>query len=41
VLVTVPAGGRAATRLRLKGKGRARQDGHRGDAYLAVEITGA
>ena len=41
VLVTVPAGVRAGTRLRLKGKGRAREDGRRGDAYLAVEITGA
>ena len=41
VLVTVPAGVRAGTRLRLKGKGRAREDGRRGDAYLAVEISGA
>jgi curved DNA-binding protein len=38
VLVTVPAGTRAGTRLRLRGKGRT-AGGRRGDAYLAVEIT--
>jgi hypothetical protein len=38
MIVTVPAGLRAGTRLRLKGKGRARGGGERGDAYLAVEI---
>jgi len=38
VLVTVPAGVRAGTRLRLRGRGRARPDGSRGDAYLAVEL---
>ena len=37
VLVTVPPGVRAGTRLRLRGRGRARPDGTRGDAYLAVE----
>lgn len=39
VLVTVPAGTRAGTRLRLRGKGRASAGGRRGDAYLAVEIV--
>jgi curved DNA-binding protein len=39
VLVTVPAGTRAGTRLRLRGKGRAAGVGRRGDAYLTVEIT--
>ena len=38
VLVTVPAGVRAGTRLRLRGRGRARPEGSRGDAYLAVEL---
>jgi curved DNA-binding protein CbpA len=39
VLVTIPAGVRSGTRLRLRGKGRARPDGTRGDAYLAVELV--
>jgi len=39
VLVTVPPGVRAGTRLRLQGRGRPRPDGTRGDAYLAVEIA--
>ena len=39
ILVTVPSGTRPGTRLRLRGKGRPRPDGSRGDAYLAVEIT--
>jgi curved DNA-binding protein CbpA len=39
VLVTIPAGVRPGTRLRLRGKGRLRPGGARGDAYLAVEIT--
>jgi curved DNA-binding protein len=39
VVVTVPAGTRPGTRLRLRGKGRARPDGARGDAYLAVEVA--
>ncbi|MBI4272083.1 MAG: DnaJ domain-containing protein [Candidatus Rokubacteria bacterium] len=39
VLVTVPAGVRAGTRLRLRGRGHARPDGSRGDAYLSVEIA--
>jgi curved DNA-binding protein CbpA len=39
VAVTVPPGIRAGTRLRLRGKGRPRKDGSRGDAYLAVEIV--
>jgi DnaJ-class molecular chaperone len=38
VVVQVPAGVRSGTRLRLRGKGRRRDDGSRGDAYLAVEI---
>jgi DnaJ-class molecular chaperone len=40
VLVTIPAGVRADTRLRLRGKGRALPDGARGDAYLIVDIAG-
>jgi curved DNA-binding protein len=39
VLVTIPAGVRPGTKLRLRGKGRLRPGGDRGDAYLAVEIT--
>ena len=39
VVVQVPAGVRPGTRLRLRGKGRRRHDGSRGDAYLAVEIA--
>jgi DnaJ-class molecular chaperone len=39
VLLTVPAGVRAGARLRLRGKGRRRADGSRGDAYLTVELT--
>jgi DnaJ-class molecular chaperone len=38
ILVTVPSGTCPGTRLRLRGKGRPRPDGSRGDAYLAVEI---
>jgi curved DNA-binding protein CbpA len=38
VVVTVPAGIRGGTRLRLRGKGRALGDGARGDAYLVVEV---
>jgi DnaJ-class molecular chaperone len=38
VVVQVPAGVRSGTRLRLRGKGRRRGDGSRGDAFLAVEI---
>ncbi len=40
VVVTIPAGVRAGTRLRLRGKGRPRGDGGRGDAYLVVEVAG-
>jgi curved DNA-binding protein CbpA len=40
VLVTIPAGVRAGTRLRLRGKGRALPGGARGDAYLVVDIAG-
>jgi len=40
VLVTIPPGIRAGTRLRLRGKGRALPDGVRGDAYLLVDIAG-
>jgi DnaJ-class molecular chaperone len=39
VLVTVPAGTRAGTRLRLRGKGRRVAGGSRGDAYLVVEVA--
>jgi curved DNA-binding protein CbpA len=39
LVVTVPAGIRSGTRLRLRGKGRATPGGGRGDAYLEVEIT--
>jgi DnaJ-class molecular chaperone len=39
VKVTIPQGVRPGTRLRLRGKGRPRHDGSRGDAYLAVEIV--
>jgi curved DNA-binding protein len=40
VRVRIPAGIRPGTRLRLRGKGRSRADGSRGDAYLVVEIEG-
>jgi len=40
VLVTVPAGVRPGTRLRLRGKGRPLPGGDRGDAYLVVEVAG-
>jgi curved DNA-binding protein CbpA len=40
VLVTIPAGVRAGTRLRLRGKGRELPGGRRGDAYLVVDIAG-
>jgi curved DNA-binding protein CbpA len=39
VLVTVPPGTRAGTRLRLRGQGRP-GPGRRGDAYLVVEVSG-
>jgi len=39
VKVTIPPGIRPGTRLRLRGKGRQRPDGSRGDAYLAVDIV--
>jgi DnaJ-class molecular chaperone len=40
VLVSIPPGIRPGTRLRLRGKGRARPGGDRGDAYLVVDIAG-
>jgi DnaJ-class molecular chaperone len=40
VVVTIPAGIRAGTRLRLRGKGRPLGNGGRGDAYLVVEVAG-
>jgi curved DNA-binding protein CbpA len=40
VLVTIPAGVRRGTRLRLRGKGRTGRRGERGDAYLVVEVAG-
>jgi DnaJ-class molecular chaperone len=39
VVVQIPAGVRSGTRLRLRGKGRRRGDGSRGDAYLTVEVA--
>ena len=39
VMVLVPAGVRSRRRVPLRGKGRRRDDGSRGDAYLAVEIA--
>jgi curved DNA-binding protein len=39
VRVTIPPGLHPGTRLRLRGKGRSRGDGSRGDAYLVVEIA--
>lgn len=38
VLVTIPAGVRSGTRLRLRGKGRQMPGGRTGDAYLVVEV---
>lgn len=38
VLVTIPAGIRSGTRLRLRGKGRPTAGGRIGDAYLVVEV---
>jgi DnaJ-class molecular chaperone len=40
ILVTIPPGVRAGTRLRLRGKGRSLPGGQRGDAYLVVDIAG-
>jgi curved DNA-binding protein CbpA len=40
VLVKVPPGIQPGTCLRLRGKGKPRPDGSRGDAYLTVEIGG-
>ncbi len=39
LLVTIPAGVRTGTRLRLRGKGASGPQGSRGDLYLAVEVT--
>jgi molecular chaperone DnaJ len=39
VVVQIPPGVRHGTRLRLRGKGRKRGDGSRGDAYLSVEVA--
>jgi hypothetical protein len=41
LLVTVPPGTRAGTRLRLRGKGRPGAGGTRGDLYLTVEVADA
>jgi curved DNA-binding protein CbpA len=38
LLVTIPAGVRPGTRLRLRGKGRPGPNGTRGDLYLTVEV---
>jgi len=40
VMVTIPADVRDGTRLRLKGLGKADQDGNRGDLLLEVQIKG-
>jgi curved DNA-binding protein CbpA len=40
VLVTLPPGLVAGSRLRLRGKGRRGRDGRTGDVYLAVEVVG-
>src|SRR5262245_34417704 len=40
LLVRIPAGTRAGTRLRLRGKGEARRDGTAGDLYLLVRPRG-
>jgi rhomboid family protein len=40
VMVTIPADVRDGTRLRLKGLGKADQDGNRGDLLLEVQIQG-
>jgi hypothetical protein len=40
VLVTLPPGLVAGSRLRLRGKGRRGSDGRTGDVYLAVEVVG-
>jgi curved DNA-binding protein CbpA len=39
LLVTIPAGIRSGTRLRLRGKGRVGPGGDRGDLYLVVETS--
>ena len=39
VIVTVPAGVRPGTRLRLRGKGNSSTAGERGDLYLRVQVT--
>jgi len=41
VVVTIPAGIRSGTKLRLRGKGRAAPGGARGDLYLVVEVADA
>ena len=40
ILVTIPAGIREGTKLRLKGKGRTGQNGTTGDLYLRIQIKG-
>ncbi len=39
VVVTIPPGLRAGTKLRLRGRGRTEADGRHGDAFLVVEIA--
>ena len=39
VLVTIPAGVRPGTRLRLRGKGNSGAAGERGDLYLRIHLT--
>lgn len=38
VTLTIPAGSRSGTRLRLRGQGLPREDGQRGDAYVRLEL---
>lgn len=38
VVMSVPKGANTGTRLRLRGKGAARPDGSRGDAYVALKV---
>jgi curved DNA-binding protein len=39
ILVTIPAGVKSGTRLRLRGKGRVGEDGAPGDLYLRVQLS--
>jgi DnaJ-class molecular chaperone len=39
ILVTIPAGVRSGTRLRVRGKGHRGPNGARGDAYLDLQVS--